>query len=428
MKPKHEGGLGFRDLQLFNKALLARQGWRLIHQPSSLLCRVLKAKYFPHTSFLEAGVPGNASYIWRSICDSKEVLQRGLRWRVGSGERIRIWKDRWLPSSSTYKVISPISGGDAEATVDKLICAESMSWNIPLLHSNTAAEASSSSHGNTVHTFWSSIWAASVPPKCEFAQRVWKECPVTFSCHVHVQMSFSDFMASCISDLSSPGLEIIFNTAWAIWKARNELVWNAKVTPVSELCQQAAGVALDYLELGSLLQESFSPARDLPDQKWKCPEVRNYKLNFCCKFGTGNHQVGLGVLLRDSAGLVAAALCTQIGGEGGGLQVHAHALMLALDFAFNIGLRRLEVDVGNQELLGLVNKSGPCLASVGVVIDDIQRWNQVFPFLSYSFIKNNSNKAAQALSTEALSSVYQQVWLEDQPDCITSFVQSDIMQ
>ncbi len=86
MKPKNEGGIGFRDLQLFNKALLARQGWRLLHQPSSLLCRVLKAKYFPHTSFLEAGVLGNASYIWRSICESKEVLNCGLRWRVGSSD------------------------------------------------------------------------------------------------------------------------------------------------------------------------------------------------------------------------------------------------------------------------------------------------------------------------------------------------------
>ena len=47
MKSKNEGGMGFRDLQLFNKVLLASQGLRLLHQPSPLLCRVLKAKYFP---------------------------------------------------------------------------------------------------------------------------------------------------------------------------------------------------------------------------------------------------------------------------------------------------------------------------------------------------------------------------------------------
>jgi hypothetical protein len=136
------------------------------------------------------------------------------------------------------------------------------------------------------------------------------------------------------------------------------LVWNAQVTSVSELCQQVAGLALDFLESGSMFQESFSPSRGMHELKWKLLRVMNYKLNFYCKFGTDNHQVGLGVLLRDSTGLVAATLCTKFGGEGGGLQVYAHALLLALEFAFNIGLRRLEVDVGNQELLGLLKKPG----------------------------------------------------------------------
>src|SRR6185503_19619363 len=43
---KEKGGLGYRDLHLFNLAMLARQGWRLITEPSSLCAQVLKAKYF----------------------------------------------------------------------------------------------------------------------------------------------------------------------------------------------------------------------------------------------------------------------------------------------------------------------------------------------------------------------------------------------
>ena len=63
IRPKHEGGMGFRDLQLFNRALLARQGWRLLQHPQSLIFRFLKAKYFPHSPFLEAQLSGNVSYI-----------------------------------------------------------------------------------------------------------------------------------------------------------------------------------------------------------------------------------------------------------------------------------------------------------------------------------------------------------------------------
>ncbi|CAN0925270.1 Uncharacterized mitochondrial protein AtMg00310 [Linum grandiflorum] len=50
--PQSAGGPGFRDFSLFNQALLAKQGWRLMHNPGLVLSKVLCAKYYPYTSFL----------------------------------------------------------------------------------------------------------------------------------------------------------------------------------------------------------------------------------------------------------------------------------------------------------------------------------------------------------------------------------------
>lgn len=54
---KEQGGLGFRDLELFNIAMLTKQGWNLLVRPRSLWAKVLKGHYFPIVRFVKKIVP-----------------------------------------------------------------------------------------------------------------------------------------------------------------------------------------------------------------------------------------------------------------------------------------------------------------------------------------------------------------------------------
>jgi hypothetical protein len=71
--------MGFRDLRCFNTALLAKQGWRLLHNPHSLAGQILKAKYFPRVDFFGASLGRRPSFAWRSIMSSKDLIQEGMQ-------------------------------------------------------------------------------------------------------------------------------------------------------------------------------------------------------------------------------------------------------------------------------------------------------------------------------------------------------------
>jgi hypothetical protein len=132
-KSKNSGGMGFRGFEEFNKALLGKQCWRIIQNQESLIARVFKSRYFPRTNFMEAQIGYQPSYAWRSMFSVKKVMEMGLRWTIGNGQNVRIWKDNWLPNQAGFKVCSPINLLEEDALVSQLIDSTNRSWNMNLV-------------------------------------------------------------------------------------------------------------------------------------------------------------------------------------------------------------------------------------------------------------------------------------------------------
>ncbi|XP_012852582.1 PREDICTED: uncharacterized protein LOC105972190 [Erythranthe guttata] len=124
------GGLGFRNLDAFNTPLLAKQVWRLLVSPDSLLARIYKARYYPQSDIFGASLGSNPSYTWRSIWGAISLLDKGTRWRIGSGAKVSIWGDKWLPRVTTFKPFTPTGSWPTEMRVQSLIDNESGRWNI----------------------------------------------------------------------------------------------------------------------------------------------------------------------------------------------------------------------------------------------------------------------------------------------------------
>jgi hypothetical protein len=127
-QPKYAGGLGFRDIELFNLALLARQAWRLVQEPASLSARVLKSVYYPESDILNAELGSHASQIWRAILEGRDTLKLGLIRRIGDGKSTLAWQHNWLPRDERLSPVAPKKQG-APRLVSDYIDNTSATWD-----------------------------------------------------------------------------------------------------------------------------------------------------------------------------------------------------------------------------------------------------------------------------------------------------------
>ncbi|KAL7150041.1 hypothetical protein ABFS83_05G081600 [Erythranthe nasuta] len=100
-------GLGFHDLYSFNMAMLAKQAWRLVMNPESLLARPLKACYYPQRDFWSAMEAHPTLAIWRSIAAARPVLDCCIRMRIGNGRSTANWGHPWLSGKGNLFLFTP---------------------------------------------------------------------------------------------------------------------------------------------------------------------------------------------------------------------------------------------------------------------------------------------------------------------------------
>ncbi|KAL9302058.1 putative ribonuclease H domain, reverse transcriptase zinc-binding domain-containing protein [Arabidopsis thaliana] len=95
-RPKAVGGIGFKEIEAFNIALLGKQLWRMITVKDSLMAKIFKSRYFSKSDPLNAPLGSRPSFAWKSIYEAQVLIKQGIRAVIGNGETINVWTDPWI--------------------------------------------------------------------------------------------------------------------------------------------------------------------------------------------------------------------------------------------------------------------------------------------------------------------------------------------
>ena len=103
--------MGFRDIEKFNDALLGKQVWCI-----------------PSSSILTARETKQSSYIWKSLLHGRDLIKKGVRFVIGSGNMIDTWNDHWLPTTPP-RPPAPFSDQTGNIKVSDFIRQDQKEWN-----------------------------------------------------------------------------------------------------------------------------------------------------------------------------------------------------------------------------------------------------------------------------------------------------------
>jgi len=115
--------------------MLRKQGWRLMTRPDSLFARVIKGKYYPNSGFMSTTKKRRSSETWRAMLYGSEALEMGLIKRIGLGDRLNIWEDKWITGLESFKPTVRLDSTRVER-VEELFIPGTRDWDEQLVRSS----------------------------------------------------------------------------------------------------------------------------------------------------------------------------------------------------------------------------------------------------------------------------------------------------
>ncbi|EFH41781.1 hypothetical protein ARALYDRAFT_917523 [Arabidopsis lyrata subsp. lyrata] len=216
---------------------------------------------------------------------------------------------------------------------------------------------------------------------------------------------------------------------WRIWKTRNDLIFNHKVTKGEDIVGQALIDTKEWLDCqdrthGPQHDGKLQGVRSSRSSKWCKPERGYVKCNFDASHYEGNQSSGLGRIIRDSNGTCLDCGMGKFQGRQTIEEAECSALIWAIQASWALGYRHVEFEGDNANIVNLINEGGINLR-LKHYMEEIWQWRNMFNSIKFTFRHREQNGCADLLARKAVQSPNNYYLYHCCPSFLNSLVNND---
>uniref|UniRef100_A0A803PF51 RNase H type-1 domain-containing protein n=1 Tax=Cannabis sativa TaxID=3483 RepID=A0A803PF51_CANSA len=367
--------------------------------------RLFKARYFPNGNFLNAQLGSNPSFVWRSILESQSLLKHGIRWCVGDGTRIQITGEPWLPHEENPKVtglmmlemfLAERRGTEASFKMQNRFGELAITATTVVQLRTKRVDVSPLC--SICHIEQETILHALVT--CREVSKCWDRVGIGTS--VAPGAGFFDWCSAVFCNKPAAVICRVVAVCWAVWGARNNLVWNKKPFIFEDVVAYAFRY-LDQWKAAQISSDSSWPiltAADVSEQ-WTPPNGTSVKINVDAAMFNDGRSFGLGMVARNSDGLLIAGKMKYTAVQVEVVVAEAIGIREVLSWLKENRWPQVYIETDSLCVVQAIHSSTDMISLFGSVIQDCKTMLASLNNVVISFVKRSVNVVAHSFARAA---------------------------
>ncbi|XP_062028881.1 uncharacterized protein LOC133744867 [Rosa rugosa] len=481
---KAEGGIGFKNMYAYNLAMLSKQGWRLISNPHSLIAKLYKAKPVLKAGVQWSIGKGTQVSIWKDrwipncpqylvhkppdcifeqvsdlidphtrqwileaihaifplvvaqqvLCIplSRRTIEDKLVWSPEKKGFYSVKTAYWIARTKVLeKVLASTSQGDPFQELWNRIWKAKVQGKVQICIwracSNllpTRAKLSTKGYVGDIHCLLCSQAyedTAHIFCKCPTAVQILTAAPFHFGRSLLPNINFKEWMLDHALNLKQDVFAQLQMVLWALWKNRNNMLWQNTAQSAVELTISSLAWLEEYNQAHKVEQSSQQQRK----RTWQPATQNRWKLNVDGSFLPQFFHGGTGGILRDNAGRFKAAFAVPVSSVTSAKQAELYAIREGLRLIHRLQIDDVVIEIDCMNAVEEIADTQFTHASNEGLLDDIRQDLLALSKVVVQHTPRICNRIAHRLAATAYDANMAWYWLDHPPDFILDMINYD---